>query len=76
MQKDSLPSNVSIPPLMFSQLHPADTRSRTSTSPRIMSHPKAGVTSDLRGQGRHTLGDKWSSGAIVHTAPPAHLLTS
>lgn len=36
-------------------------------SPRITRYSKARLTSDLRGQGRRTLGDKWSASSIVRT---------
>lgn len=54
-------------------IHPMDgvtastTHTQTNTTQRIMSYPKASLTSDPQGQGRHTLGDKWSTGPIVHT---------
>lgn len=47
----------------------AQTHLHTNTTQRIMSYPKARLTSDLQSRRRHTLGDKWSTGPIVQPAP-------
>lgn len=47
--------------------HQSHTHFHTSTIQRIISYPKAGLTFDLKDQGRHTLGDKWSTGPVVQT---------
>lgn len=47
------------------------THTHTNTTHRIMSDSKARLTSDLGGQRRHTVGDKWSTGPIVRTLSPS-----